>query len=87
MDHYLKSFDPRIVGLFGMQAQINGVTKEYRVFVSQQKAEAGGDYLVSHSAYIYLMDPRGTFVDVTQGSASAEELADWLRNKMAHSNE
>ena len=83
---YLKSFDSRIVGLTGSQDQIDRVVKEYRVYVASQKSETQGDdnYLVSHSAYIYLMDPRGKFVNVIQGSEAGEEIAAWLRKQMAH---
>jgi protein SCO1/2 len=82
---YLKSFDSRIIGLTGSQDQIDRVVKEYRVYVAQQKSETGGDgdYLVSHSAYIYLMDPQGKFVNVIQGSEAGEAIAAWLRKQMA----
>ncbi len=83
MAEYLKSFDPRIVGLTGTQAQIDSVVKEYRVYAERQKAEGDDNYLVSHSGYIYLMDPRGTFVNVIQGSTSGEEIAAWVRKEMA----
>ena len=83
---YLKSFDSRIIGLTGSQDQIDRVVKEYRVYVASQKSETQGDdnYLVSHSAYIYLMDPQGKFVNVIQGSEAGEEIAAWLRKQMAH---
>lgn len=83
MSEYLKSFDSRIVGLTGTQAQIDSVVKEYRVYVAQQKSESSGDdYLVSHSAYTYLMDPHGKFVNVIQGSEDGETIAAWLRKEM-----
>jgi protein SCO1/2 len=81
---YLKSFDPRIVGLTGTQAQIDAVIKEYRVYALLQTSDAGDNYLVSHSAYIYLMDLQGKFVNVIQGSEDGEEIAAWLRKQMAH---
>ena len=62
------------------------MVKEYRVYVASQKSETQGDdnYLVSHSAYIYLMDPQGKFVNVIQGSEAGEEIAAWLHKQMAH---
>lgn len=82
---YLKSFDPRIVGLTGTQVQIDSVVKEYRIYVAQQKSEAGDkDYLISHSGYVYLMSPKGVFVNVIQGSEDGEEIAVWLRKQMSH---
>ena len=83
MANYLKSFDVRILGLTGTQAQIDGVTKNYRVYVALDKSERGGDdYLVSHSAYLYLMDPRGKFVNVIEGKEDGEAIAAWLRKEM-----
>ena len=83
MAEYLKSFDSRIIGLTGPQDQIDRVVKEYRVYVASQKSDAGDDnYFVSHSAYIYLMDPQGKFVNVIQGSEGGEEIAAWLRKQM-----
>lgn len=83
MAEYLKSFDPRIVGLTGTQAQIDSVAKAYRVYAERQKADGDENYLVSHSGYIYLMDPRGRFVSVIQGSTPGEEIAAWVRKEMA----
>jgi protein SCO1/2 len=86
MSEYLKSFDSRILGLTGTKDQIDTVIKEYRLYVSREKPESGGDnYYVSHSSYLYLMDPQGTFVNVIHGDASGDEIAVWLRKEMAQS--
>ena len=86
LSDYLKSFDSRIVGLTGTQAQIDRIVKEYRIYVAKQKSESGDDdYLVVHSAYIYLMDPQGKFVNVIQGTQSGKEIAAWLRKETVHS--
>ena len=38
LSDYLKSFDSRIVGLTGTQAQIDRIVKEYRIYVAKQKS-------------------------------------------------
>jgi len=87
MSDYLKSFDSRIVGLTGDEDQIDSVAKEYRVYVARQRPEGEADYyLVSHSAYVYLMDPQGKFVNVIHGSEAGEDIAAWLRKEMSDSN-
>ena len=86
MRDYLQSFDSRIIGLTGTQDQIDRVLKEYRVYVAQQKPEADDNDLVSHSAYIYLMDPNGKFVNVMQGSEAGDDIAAWLHKEMSNSN-
>ena len=87
MADYLKSFDRRIVGLTGTQPQIDAVIATYRLSVAREKSDAdGNDYLVSHSVYIYLMNPEGRFLDVIRGTASGEEIATWLRNELSRSS-
>jgi protein SCO1/2 len=86
LSDYSTAFDSRIVALTGDQAAINKVIKEYRVFVAPQKKDEGGDYLVDHSAYFYLMDPQGAFIDVFAPDSSGEEIADRLRKEMSHSS-
>ena len=87
MRDYLQSFDPRIIGLTGTLDQIDRVAKEYCVYVTQQKSESdeANDYVVSHSAYIYLIDPDGKFVNVIQGGEAGEDIAAWLRKEMRNS--
>lgn len=83
---YLRSFDPRILGLTGTQAQVDRIVREYRVYVARRSRGGSGDEdVVSHSGYLYLMKPRGTFVNVIQGSAAGEEIAAWLRKEMTRS--
>lgn len=81
---YMKSFDPRIVALTGTDAQTAAAAKAYRIYYSAQKSE-GGDYLVDHSSYIYLMGPTGKFVKVFSGEASGDQMADQLRRVMNQS--
>jgi protein SCO1/2 len=85
MGEYLKPFDSRIIGLTGTKDQIDNVIKEFHVYASAEKSERyGSNYYVSHSSYLYLMDPRGNFVNVIHGDATGDELATWLREKMAY---
>jgi protein SCO1/2 len=80
MADYLKSFDPRIVGLTGSQAQTDSVVKAYRVYVAPQNT-GGSDYLVDHTAAFYLMDPEGRFLNVISSGASGDEIAARLRKE------
>jgi protein SCO1/2 len=83
MIEYLKPFDQRILGLTGTKDQIDSVIKEYHLYVSQDKSDGDGDnYLVSHSSYIYLMNPQGKFVDVIPGGSAGDEIAVWLRKEI-----
>ena len=52
---YLSSFDPRIVGLTGSEAEIAAVAKAWKAFYDKLP-EADGRYEIVHSAHVYLMD-------------------------------
>ena len=80
---YLQSFHPDIVGLSGTPAEIEAVTKAYRVYVKKvadPKSAAG--YTFDHSAIIYLMGPDGAylahFTHATNVDTMAERLAKLL---------
>lgn len=52
---YLSSFDPRIVGLTGTEAEIAAVAKAWDAF-HDRLPEGDGRYEIVHSAHVYLMD-------------------------------
>ena len=81
---YMKSFDPRIAALTGSEEQTAAAAKAYRVYYSVQKT-GGDDYLVDHSAYIYLMSPAGKFAKVLAGNLSGDQMAEQLRRLIDHS--
>ncbi|HZT50140.1 MAG TPA: SCO family protein [Hyphomicrobiaceae bacterium] len=85
---YVKSFDPRLVGLTGSAAEIEAVAKAYRVYVKKvpdPKSSAG--YTMDHSSIIYVMGPDGRylthFTHATSPDAMAERLAGLLRSQSA----
>lgn len=74
---YLKDFHPRLTGLIGDYATTKSVCKAYRVYFSTPpNADPKGDYLVDHSIFVYLMDPRGEFVEAFGQSTKAEEIVE-----------
>ncbi len=57
---YVDAFDPQqFVGLTGTPQQIARVAKRYRVAYSYGKPDAAGNYVVNHSAAIFIFDDRG----------------------------
>ena len=74
MGHYVALFDRQITGLTGTQAQIDRVTREYRVYAARHPTKDGG-YTMDHSSIIYLMDPQGRFNSVLDGAANPEDIA------------
>jgi protein SCO1/2 len=57
---YLASFDPRIRGLTGTAADIDGVAKAFGIYYKRVEIE-GGAYTMDHTASVLLLDATGRF--------------------------
>ncbi len=57
---YVANFHPRLIGLTGTEAQIRQIADAYKVYYSVSPPnETDGSYLVDHSGFLFLMDPKG----------------------------
>ena len=83
MRQYVANFHPRIVALTGSVADVAAVAKAYRVYYA--KATSGtasnndADYIMNHSAIVYLMGPDGRFMSHFDPGTSATTIKDALR--------
>lgn len=77
---FVGAFHPKLVGLTGTQQQVDPVLKEFRVYAA--KRGEGENYLMDHSAMIYLFGPDGAPISfVSQDSDAAAvtaELEKWV---------
>lgn len=91
---YLRDFHPTFIGLTGppptkdspssAHAAIKSICKSYRVYFSTPPdADPKGDYLVDHSIYIYLMDPKGQFVEAFGQSTTVSQIVEKVKKEMA----
>ncbi len=83
LSSHLSNFHPEIRGLTGSPEAIRQVTKSYHVFY--QKAEGGrpDDYLMEHSAYIYLMDGQGHYMAHFSHHIAPEALSQAILKALA----
>ena len=79
---YLANFDPRIIGLTGSETQVAEAARAYRVYYAPARHEESGADLVSHSTFLYLMDPTGKFSALLPSDVDADMLAAALRAKL-----
>lgn len=56
---FVAAFHPRLVGLTGTPEQIAAVTKAYGVYAKRMETSDPENYLMDHSAMVYLFDPDG----------------------------
>jgi protein SCO1 len=79
---YLKTFDPRFVGLTGRPAQISAAAKSFNVFYERHDTD-DGNYSYDHSSYLYLVDPRGQLVEALGSERNSEQIAAVLLSLMS----
>jgi protein SCO1/2 len=84
MATYVKSFDPRIVGLTGAPSQVAAAAQAYRVHYAPFKsADAPDGYLMDHTSVVYVMDEEGRFVATFTQDTPAAQIAERLRKLVA----
>ena len=81
LNEYLKSFDPRLIGLTGTPTQIAAAAKAFHVFYERNDTE-DGSYLYDHSAFIYLVNPDGKFARAITSEGSSRAIANALSTLM-----
>lgn len=81
---YTALFHPAIQGLTGNAEQIALAARNYRVFY-ERRGEGRGpdDYLMDHSAMLYLLGPDGTLRRLFTANAAPETIARRLRDLLA----
>ena len=81
---YVKSFDPRVVGLTGTPEQIAAAAKSYGVYYAPYKTADGPDgYLMDHTSVVFVMNEEGRFVASFTQDTPATQMADRLRKLVA----
>lgn len=82
LDAYVSLFHDRLVGLTGTPEQVAEAAKAYRVYYQKVETEGTDDYLMDHSAFIYLVDPDGTTVEIFPYGTSADDMAATIGNHL-----
>lgn len=80
---YVQAFSPQAVALRGTLAQAQAMTKLYHVAFSYGAKDAQGNYVVNHSAAIYVFDKQGKGIligsDLTKPEAITHDLRQLLQ--------
>lgn len=71
---FVEAMHPRMVGLTGSEADIRAAADAYKVYYARGEGTSGTDYLMNHSAFIYLVTPEG-LAGVFRRGFPAEEIA------------
>ncbi|MBC6440897.1 MAG: SCO family protein [Rhodospirillales bacterium] len=82
MGEYSGYFSPRITGLVGTDEQLAEMAEGYRLYYDRIDLD-DGDYVMDHSAAVYLMDGEGRFFDAITYTATFDEAVAKLRRLIA----
>ena len=78
---YVAAFHPAMIGLTGSEQQLDAVAESFNVTYGVERVSDSGSGLdsVYHSAYLFLMDRQGAFIDIFGHGAKAEVIEARLR--------
>lgn len=71
---YVGYFNPDFIGLGGSEAQIRSLTRQIGVVSSRGEPSKEGEYLVDHSASLFLIDPRGRLISLFSAPHKANAI-------------
>lgn len=79
---YARHFHPRLVALTGTPQQIAEAASVFRVFYARtgQPAERPDEYLMEHTAIVYMMGPDGRYVTHFTHATPVDEMVQRLRD-------
>ena len=81
---FLGNFNKKFVGLTGTEEQVRKVADMFNVYyenAATDKADST-NYMINHTAYIYLLDKHGRFVRFFDTSSTSEEIAEFVRENI-----
>lgn len=71
---YVRYFSPDMIGVGGTQAEIQSLTGQMGIAVLPGAPDARGDYIVDHSASVFLSDPKGRLLSIFPAPQNAEAM-------------
>lgn len=71
---YVSYFNKGFVGLGGSLEQIQALTRQIGIAYFHEQPTATGDYMVDHSASIFLIDPQGQLIAILSAPHQAEDI-------------
>lgn len=72
---YVAAFGPQFRGLTGSPEAVAAALRTWRVYSRKAETQPDGSYLVDHSTFTYLMDPKGAYAAHFSHGVTPEEMA------------
>jgi protein SCO1/2 len=83
MKNYVNHFDRRILGLRGTESQTKEIATKYKTFYEKVKTR-GNQYLIDHTAFVYIMDQEGKYYAFFPPGTSSERMEIMIRDLLVN---
>jgi len=84
LSQYVPVFHPLLVGLTGSEADIDKVSRAYRVYSEKVPVSGWLRYTVDHSSFIYLMGADGRYLGFLPPGTPADRMVDVIKPHLAN---
>ena len=71
----MSDFNPDFLGVTGSDENLATLTRQLGILYLRTEPDANGDYLVDHTAAVFLIDARGHLVALFQAPHAPERIA------------
>ena len=85
LKQFVPAFNPWFLGMYGDEATLTQLAKEYKVVYQKTSVKGADDYLIDHSAGTYVYDPQGRLRLLMPYGSSPEAIAHDLKALLASS--
>lgn len=80
--NYVGTFGPQVTGLTGDPAGIAAAAAAFGVFFEKMPAMAHGEYMVNHTATLFLLGPADEILETIPYGATAPQIADAVKRHL-----
>lgn len=80
LKEFTNQFNNKIEGITGTKNEIDKLASSLKVYYSADKQNTEANYYVDHSSFIYLLNPEVKLICQFTHDASAQEIAQQLKN-------
>lgn len=82
LKEYLGRFDERFIGLTGTVPQIENMEKIFKVYSAKSEDPAHTEYMVNHSALVYLIGPDDKVLHLFHSGDTPPQMIDLIRQEL-----
>lgn len=82
MGAYTEPYSSRVLGLSGSSAQVAAAAAAFGVFYEKVPMSMPGEYMVNHTASVFLLGPGDEILEIVPNGATSDEIAGAIRRHL-----